>query len=170
MRKPSPPIYLFSTHGEAERAIRSLASTGFNVRHLSLIGTGVQSEEHQVHLYTVADSIRAWGGVGAFWVGVWGLLLAPTIFLLPGLGPVAIVGPLAGLMVGAIEGALVVGGASAPGAALTETGVERSGRLQFKSALKAEKYALIVHGSADEVEHVDLLLAAHRSTVPEMQN
>lgn len=26
--------------------------------------------------YTAADKMRAWGGVGAFWGGIWGLILA----------------------------------------------------------------------------------------------
>ncbi|MDP9109182.1 MAG: DUF1269 domain-containing protein [Pseudomonadota bacterium] len=159
-----PPIYLFATHREAEHAIRTLASAGFNVKHLSLIGTGIESEEHPMRVHTVADKIRAWGGTGAFWGGVWGLLLAPAVFLLPGLGPVAMAGPMASSMVGAMEGALVVGGASALGAALTATGVERAGIVQFETALKAQKYALIVHGNEEEARQIDLFLAAHRAS------
>ena len=161
-----PPTYLFATHREAEHAIRTLAHAGFNIKHLSLIGTGMVSEEHPTHVQTIADKIRAWGGAGAFWGGVWGLVLAPAVFLLPGLGAVGIAGPIASAMVGVTEGALVVGGASALSAVLSETGVEREGIIHFERALKAEQYALIVHGSAEEAEQVDLFLAAHRFTAP----
>ncbi len=162
MTLSSPPIYLFATHREAEHAIRTLASTGFNIRHLSLIGTSVQAAEHPAQLYTVAGRIKAWGGFGAFWGGVWGMLLAPAVFFLPGLGPVAISGPLASAMVKAMENPPVGGGISALDAALTETGVQRDGLQQFETALRAEKYALIVHGTAEEAEQIDLFLAAHR--------
>lgn len=162
MTSLSPPIYLFATHREAEHAIRTLASTGFNVKHLSLVGTGVQSAEHPAQLYTVAGRIRAWSGVGAFWGGVWGMLLAPAVFFLPGLGPVAMSGPLASTMVKAMENPSARAGATALDTALTETGVKPDGLLQFETALRAEKYALIVHGTAEEVQQIDLFLAAHR--------
>ncbi|WP_205630300.1 hypothetical protein [Collimonas arenae] len=42
---------------------------------------------------TVGERIRSWGGVGALFGGVWGLLLAPTVFFfLPGLGLMATAG------------------------------------------------------------------------------
>lgn len=44
----------------------------------------------------------AWGGTGAFWGGIWGLLLTPAIFLLPGLGVLGMAGPLVATLVGAL--------------------------------------------------------------------
>ena len=84
------PAYVFNAHIEAEQAIRSLNEAGFDVKKLSLVGKGYQSEEHPVGFYTAADKIRTWGGVGAFWGGIWGLLLAPAVFFLPGLGLLAL--------------------------------------------------------------------------------
>ena len=166
MRSTPPPIYLFATHRAAEHAIHTLARTGFDVRHLSLVGTGVQSDEQPQRLYTVASRIKAWGGVGAFWGGVWSMMLAPAVFFLPGLGPVAMSGPLAGAMVTAMENPSVRGGTfgndTALDTALIAAGVQRDGLAQFDTALRAEKYALILHGSADEAEQLDLFLAPHR--------
>lgn len=167
MVKPSLPIHLFSTHREAEHAVRTLASAGCNVRYLSLVGTGIESEEHPARLYSVAEKIRAGGGRGAFWGGVWGLLVAPTVFFLPGLGPVAVAGPLASSMVGAMENTLGDRFASALGAALIETGAGRNAILQCESALKIGNYVLIVHVSAPETKQVNGLLAARRSTARE---
>lgn len=166
MTPSPPPIYLFATHREAEHAIRTLASAGVNVKHLSLVGTGVPSEGNPAHVHTVAEKIKGWSGTGAFWGGVWSLLLTPAVFFLAGFGPVAMAGPLAGAMVGAMEGALVVGGASALGGALSKTGVAEHEIPHFETALKAEKYALIVHGSPEEAEQIDLFLASHRSIAP----
>ena len=162
MRSTPPPIYLFATHRAAEHAVHTLAGTGFDVRHLSLVGTGVQSEEHPQRPTTVASRIKAWGGVGAFWGGVWGMLLAPAVFFLPGIGPVAMSGPLAGAMVKAMEHPSAEGGASALDTALIDAGVQSGELVQFNTELRAEKYALILHGSAEEAEQIDLFLAPYR--------
>lgn len=151
MENNNSPFYVFNTHVEAEDAIRLLARSGLDVKKLSVVGKGYHSEEHPVGFYTVGDRIKTWGGIGAFWGGIWGLLLAPAVFFLPGLGLVAMAGPLAAALVGALEGAVVVGGISALGAALTQLGVPSDQIIKYETALKADKYVLIVHGDAEEL-------------------
>jgi hypothetical protein len=108
------PVYIFNTHQEAEEAVLALQRTGFDLKKLSIIGNGYHTEEHPVGFYSLGDRMMSWGGVGAFWGGILGLLLAPAVFMLPGLGVVA--------LVSALEGAVVVGGASALGGGLGATG------------------------------------------------
>jgi hypothetical protein len=151
MEKENSSVFVFNTHSEAEDAIRSLGRSGFDVKKLSLVGKGYHSEEHPVGFYTAGDRIKSWGGVGAFWGGIWGLLLAPAVFFLPGVGLVAMAGPVVSALVGALEGAVVVGGVSALGAALTQIGVPKDEVIKYETALKADKYVLLVHGSADEI-------------------
>jgi hypothetical protein len=155
-------VYVFNTHVEAEDAIRLLSGTGFDVKKLSLVGKGYHSEEHPVGFYTVGDRIKAWGGMGAFWGGIWGLLLAPAVFFLPGLGFVALAGPLVSALVGALEGAVVVGGVSALGAALTDLGVAKDQVIKYESALKADRYVLMIHGDAEEIEKARSVLASSK--------
>ena len=88
--------------------------------------------------------------MGAFWGGLWGLLLAPAVFFLPGIGLVALAGPLVAALVGALEGAVVVGGVSALGAALTQLGVGKDKIMKYETALKADKFVLMIHGSDEE--------------------
>jgi hypothetical protein len=160
MKKEHSPAYIFGTHEAAEQAIRALGQAGFDVRKLSLLGKGYHSEEHPVGFRTVGERIRSWGGVGALFGGAWGLLLAPTVFFfLPGLGLMATAGPLVSALVGAFEGALFVGGASALGAALTDSGVAEDQVIEYETALKADKYLLIVHGSAEELAQAANVLA-----------
>jgi len=144
-------ICISNTHAEAETAIRSLNSSGFDVKTLSLIGKGYHSEEHPIGFYTSADKMRAWGGVGAFWGGIWGLILAPAAFVLPGVGILAMGGPVVAALFAALEGAVLLGGASAIGAALTMIGIPGNLIVKYEVALKAEKYVLILHGEASEV-------------------
>jgi len=160
---PQAPVYVFNTHHEAEEAIRHLGDAGIDVKKLSLVGKGYHTEEHPLGFYTVGDRIKAWGGTGAFWGGIWGLLLAPAIFFLPGVGVVAMAGPVVMALVGALEGAIVVGGISALGAALSELGVPREHVIKYESMVKADKYVLIIHGSAEENEKAHEIIAGAKA-------
>ncbi|MFZ6673195.1 DUF1269 domain-containing protein [Undibacterium sp. Xuan67W] len=150
MSNDHAPLYIFNTHVEAEEAIEQLARSGFDVKKLSLVGKGYHSEEHPLGFYTMGDRVKAWGGTGAFWGGIWGLLMAPAVFFLPGLGVVAMAGPFVAALVGALEGAVVVGGISALGAALMEVGANKDQVIKYETALKVDKYVLIVHGNTED--------------------
>jgi hypothetical protein len=158
MKNEDAFFHVSNTHVEAEEAIRALSRSGLDVRKLSLIGKGYHSEEYPIGFYTAGDTIKTWGGVGAFWGGVWGFLLAPAVFFLPGLGLMAMAGPVVASLVGALEGAVVVGGVSALGAALTTIGVPKNQVIKYETALKADKYILMVHGSDEEVSRARSVL------------
>jgi hypothetical protein len=149
-----------TTHEAAERAIRALSKCGIDLKKLSLVGHGYHSEEHPIGFYTAGDRITSWGTTGALWGGLWGLLFTPAVFLLPGLGLVAMAGPVVAALFGALEGAVVVGGLSAIGAALTTIGVPRDLVIRYETALKAKQYVLVLHGTADEVAKARAVLQA----------
>jgi hypothetical protein len=93
-----------------------------------------------------------WGKSGAFWGGLWGLMFGAGFFWVPGLGPLLVAGPLVSMIVGAIEGAAVVGGLSAVGAALFSMDIPTDSVLRYETAIKAGKFVLIFHGTTGEVE------------------
>ena len=126
MDKNNLPVYVFNTHVEAEEAVKALNKSGFDVKKLSIIGKGYHTEETPIGFYTLGDRIKAWGGMGAFWGGMWGLLIAPAVFFFPGFGLVAFAGPIVAVLVSALEGAVLVGGVSAIGAALMQIGDRKS--------------------------------------------
>ncbi len=152
-------VSICNSHQEAEAAIQTLKKFGFDVRKLSLIGKGYHSEEHPVGFYSTGDKIRAWGSTGAFWGSMWGILMAPAVFLLPPLGMVTMAGPIVSVVISALEGAVLVGGLSAVGAALSQMGVPKDQVILYETALKADKYVLMVHGSDDEVARAKSILA-----------
>ena len=156
-------VHISNTHIEAEEAIRLLSRSGLDVKKLSLVGKGYHSEEYPVGFYTTGDRIKSWGGVGAFWGGVWGFLLAPAVFFLPGLGLIAMAGPIVSALVGALEGAAVVGGLSALGGALTQIGIPKDQVIKYETALKADKYVLMVHGSAEDIGKARSVLASTKA-------
>ena len=67
-------------------------------------------------------------------------------------------GPLVGWIVGALEGAVVVGGLSALGAALYSIGIPKNSIMQYETALKSDKFLVIAHGTADEVAKAKSIL------------
>jgi hypothetical protein len=77
--------------------------------------------------------------------------IGSAIFVLPGLGPLIVFGPLVGWIVGALEGAVVVGGLSALGAGLYSIGIPTDSIVEYETALKVDKFLVIAHGTADEV-------------------
>ena len=45
------PVFIFKSHRAAEEAVRLLMTSGFDAKHLSLIGKGYHSEQHRVGFY-----------------------------------------------------------------------------------------------------------------------
>ena len=78
------------------------------------------------------------------------MLFGSAFFLIPGVGPLLVAGPLVGWIVGALEGAVVVGGLSAIGAGLYSLGIPKDSILRYETALKTGKFVLIAHGTAEE--------------------
>jgi hypothetical protein len=95
--------------------------------------------------------MRYWGKLGAFWGGLWGFLFGSAFFLIPGIGPVLVAGPLVSWIVGALEGAVITGGLTALGAALYGIGIPKNSVLEYETALKSDKFLVIAHGTAADV-------------------
>ncbi|MEI9973936.1 MAG: hypothetical protein WDO73_18920 [Ignavibacteriota bacterium] len=68
-------------------------------------------------------------------------------------------GPVIAWIVGALEGAAVVGGLSAVGAGLYSMGIPKDSVLQYELALKTDQFLLMVHGTAQEVQTARDILA-----------
>ena len=144
-------VAIYPSHTAAEAAVKELQQSGFDMKKLSIVGRDYHTDEHVVGYYNAGDRMKAWGKRGAFWGGIWGWLFGSAFFLIPGIGPVAIAGPLVGWIVGALEGAVVVGGLSALGAGLYGLGIPKDSILQYETALKTDKFLLLAHGSLEEI-------------------
>jgi hypothetical protein len=158
MVKQNSTVATFNDHTSAESAVKELQKAGFDIKKLSLVGKDYHSDEHVVGYYNTGDRMRYWGKLGAFWGGLWGLLFGSALFLIPGIGPIVVGGPIVAWIVGALEGAAVVGGFSAVGAALYSIGIPKDSVLRYETSLKANKFLLVVHGTVDEVERASDIL------------
>jgi len=79
------------------------------------------------------------------------MLFGAAFFAIPGIGPILVAGPLVAWIVGALEGAVVVGGLSALGAGLYSIGIPKDSVVKYELALKSDKFLVLAHGTADEV-------------------
>jgi len=103
-----------------------------------------------VGYYNVGDRMKVWGKDGRLlgWA-VGDFSSAPRSFgSRPGATTCA--GPLVSWIVGALEGAIVVGGLSAIEPVFNNLGIPKDSILRYETALKADKFVLIAHGSPDD--------------------
>jgi len=144
-------VAVFLTHLEADQAVKELQRSGVDMRKLSVVGKGYHTDEHPVGYYNTGNRMMYWGKIGAFWGGFWGLLFGSAFFLIPGLGPILAAGPVVAWIVGALEGAALVGGLSALGAGLYSIGIPKDSIVKYEAAIKTDQFLVIVHGTAEEV-------------------
>jgi hypothetical protein len=144
-------VAIYQSHEQATAAVEALREAGIDVTKISIVGKDYHTDEHVTGYYNAGDRMKYWGKTGAFWGGLWGLLLGTGFFFIPGIGPVLVAGPVVAFIVAALEGAAVVGGLSVVGAALYSLGIPKNSILQYEVALKSDQFLIVVHGTADEV-------------------
>jgi len=156
--KKNVMVAVYNTHIEAEAGIKELQKAGFAMNKLSIVGKDYHTDESVVGYYNTGDRMKYWGKLGAFWGGIWGLLFGSAFFMIPGFGPVLVAGPLVAWLVGALEGAVVVGGLSALGAGFYSIGIPKDSVLKYETAIKAGKFVIVAHGTADEVANAKKII------------
>jgi hypothetical protein len=160
-------VATFKTHTQAEEAVKHLAEAGFDMKLLSIVGKGYHTEENVVGYYNAGDRMLYWGTQGAFWGGFWALLFGSGFFLVPGIGPLLVAGPLVAAIVGALESAVVVGGFSALGAALASIGIPNNSIVAYEASIKSGQFLMVAHGTPEEIERAKVLLGDSGATMTE---
>src|SRR5260370_31089970 len=150
MSETNSVVAVYNSHDQAEKAVEELRKAGIDVKKLSIVGKDFHTEEQVTGYYNAGDRMKHWGKFGAFWGGLWGLLLGSAFFVIPGVGPVLVAGPLVAWIVAALEGAVVVGGLSAIGAGLYSIGIPKNSILKYDVALKEGQFLLVVHSTSEE--------------------
>jgi uncharacterized membrane protein len=156
-------VGVFPTHEDAESAIKDLQKSGYDMQKLSVVAKDYHTEENVVGYYNAGDRMATWGKYGLFWGWIWGLLFGSAFFLIPGVGPVMIGGPLVSSLIGALETAVATGGITALGGALASVGIPHDSVVRYETALKADKFLLVAHGTTQEVERARDVLIHHNA-------
>jgi uncharacterized membrane protein len=153
-------VAIFSSHAKAEEAVRTLGRSGLSMDHLTIVGKGYHTDEKVIGFYNLGDRIKLWGSNGAFWGSLWGLFAGGMLMTVPLVGPVVVLGHLAAMIVGAVEGAVLVGGVSALAGALASLGIPNDSVVRYEEAVKADQYVVMAHGSAAEISDAKRILEA----------
>jgi Heat induced stress protein YflT domain len=165
-------VAIYNTHTDAQAAVNELQTSGIDMKLISIVGKDYRTDDHVVGYYKTDNRLKYWGKLGAFWGGIWSLLVGEAFFWMPGVGPILVGGSLVSTIVGALEGATIHNGLTALGSALHSMGIPKSDVINYESALRANKFLLIVHGTDGETSRAnDILrttetieLAAHKTT------
>jgi hypothetical protein len=146
MREHADPVVAVCDSLAGARAVAdALAREGFDPTALSVVGIG----EAETLPHTVDERLRKWIGVGGIW-GALGGLAAGILLVVPPLGPVLAAGPLATMLLAALEGAAVGGGLSALVGALTSAGLQVDDARVCESEIAARRFVVFVHGTRDD--------------------
>ena len=157
-------VAVYKTHEQAEAAVKELQSLAFNMKNLSIVARDFQTDQHVVGYYNTGNRMRSWGATGAFWGGIWSLFFGGVFLTIPVIGPVMVLGHLAAMVVAAVEGAILVGGVSALGAALFSIGIPKDSVIQYEQAVKTDGFLVVAHGSADEMARSKTILESNNPT------
>jgi len=140
-------VAAYPNHPEAEAAVRRLIDGGIPVTTISIIGRNYETTEEVQGFYSPADAALAGAGSGAWLGGLFGLMLGTFgFFVFPAIGSLIVLGPLSGLIAGAIGGAGV--GALIRG--LTAAGVPKDDAVKYQVRLQAGEFLVVVHGGNEE--------------------
>jgi uncharacterized membrane protein len=164
MSKSNSIVAIYTSHTEAEAAVKELQQSGFDMKKLSIVGRDYHTDEQVVGYYNAGDRMKYWGKQGAFWGGIWGLLFGSAFFWVPALGPLLVAGPLVAWVVGAMESAAVVGGLSVIGAGLYSLGIPKDSIVSYETAIRNGSFVLIAHGTPDDVTRAQQIITRTRPT------
>jgi hypothetical protein len=95
----------FHDRGMADRAYDALRAAGYDKDDISIMGRGVEGRSGLAD-----DRGDVSAGEGAAAGGIFGLLLGAAAMLIPGIGPIVAVGPLAAGLAGAVTGGVTGAG------------------------------------------------------------
>ena len=151
-------VAIFADHQQAEAAIRKLSDGGLDMKHFSIVGKGSHTEQQVVGFYNAGDRITLWGKTGAIWGGIWGLFFGGMLFMVPVVGPVIVLGHLAAMVIGAVEGAVIFGGLGVLGGALVGLGIPEDSVIRYEEALKDNGFLVVAHGPVEEMEQARTIL------------
>jgi hypothetical protein len=133
----------YRSHFEAEKAVRRLAKESLPMDKISIIGRSFQTCDDMQSFYRPADAALEGAEAGAWFGGICGLLIGTGLFILPVVGPVFVLGPLAGLVAAAIGGA----GMGALITGLVSLGIHQDQAIKYQERIHAGELSLIIHGA-----------------------
>jgi hypothetical protein len=154
-------VATYSSHADAEEAVRLLVADGLPITSISIIGRNFETVEDIQGYYRPADAAVAGAGQGAWFGGIFGLMFgAMGLFVFPAVGLLLVLGPLSGMIAGAVGGA----GIGALLSALIALGIPKDHALKYQERLQAGEFLVVVHEGAREADRAESILKSSSHT------
>ncbi len=155
-------VGVYTSQARAQRLVEKLIEDDYPMDRISLLSRagGAGDDMLGITYHDTAERMKVWGKHGAFWGAVWGLLASASgMFVLPGLGPLLVAGPIVEAFSAALAGAAVAGGTMAGAAAVSHLasalhriGIPEEELEQLETAIEDGQYVVILHSAPDEAE------------------
>ena len=161
-------LALYPSKEAAQYSIDKLIKDCYVMDEISLlgrVGEGSGDDLLGVSYHGAGERLKVWGGHGAFWGGIWGLLASASgLFFIPGIGPGAaagyVVGAILVVIAGTTVGAVIGGGAMLGAAAVSQLsialhrqGVPKDKLQHLHDAIREGRYLVMLRCGANEVDH-----------------
>jgi len=164
----SSVVAVYSDHAEAEQAVRRLHHEGFAMDDLSIIGRDFQMSEEPVGFRDPSAYAKAGAGTGAWFGGLFGLMVGAAAVLVPGVGPVVVAGPLAAAVMAGLEGAIAGTAVGGLAGALVGWGIPKERALTYETHIQGGKFLVLVRGVPGAVARARDLLAHYQTPDDDM--
>jgi hypothetical protein len=152
-------VALFSDTLQLQAGLRSLREAGFDTQKLSVIGKNQHHEANVTGWVDSGNGTRYWGRFGL----LAGSLFRPhggsALLMFPGVGQVAIFGPLVNALGGALAAPEV-----ALGSTLSALGLPSESVVHYDRAIRQGRLAVLAHLAASEAGTARRLLAGAGAT------
>jgi uncharacterized membrane protein len=145
-------VKVYDNYEDAAKTVNTLLHNGVLKKYISVIGKGEQEEQNEFEYKKDAENMIFWGEQGAFWGGLWGLLMGGILFWTPGAGPIIATGRILAAIAGMAGGAAMFGATGALTAWLVDLGVEKKLAEEYGEMIKDGQIMVVVHGDEDAVE------------------
>jgi hypothetical protein len=154
-------LAFFAEENTVQRVLDRLVEDDFPLDQVSLLARSGGSGDDPLGVYYAHGEgrIKGWGRLGAIWGGLLGGMVG--LFVLPGVGPLMIAGPLIEALLGAgVGGALGAGGAalSEVSLAIHRMGVPAERLQETERHIKAGHYVLSMIVDKDQAAKWQLLI------------
>ena len=159
-------VGVFQDRARADAAVDELRDLGWNREDISIVAQGREGEE-RFRGWDDADDDRGAGerdvsaGEGAAVGGLTGLLIGAGLMLIPGVGPIFAVGPLAAGLAGAVTGAAAGALTGGIAAGLIDLGVPEEEARHYERRVGEGAYLVSVHCAGRDDTAVRDVLRRH---------
>ena len=143
---------VFKTHDLAETAVRALGEAGIILKDVSIVTQNVQTTEQVQGFVTTGEVAKTGAGIGAWWGGLFGILVGAAFLWIPGVGPLVVAGSLATSVLATLEGAAVGSAGGVLIGALLGAGLSRDNAIKYEGVIRTGHYLVLVYADGSHAE------------------